>query len=258
MFLHDIERRPAKGIMAIAFKKIREAGSAVPQIMHLFRFKKRSTDHLVKFTEEVMRGPSPLSRGLRELIGAYVSSRNQCSFCCSAHAPVAAQLLGQDLVNEVLQDLETSRLDERHKQLFRYVGKLAENPAQITASDIETLKDAGWTEEAIYDALTVASVFKFYNTWNNGSGVQNMAPSDYQHSGSRLVTLGYCMDFSFFGTLKVMWLGRKEITFSDFKVLFKQLFTRRKNPDLLPNPPQAENNPLCPVSNSAPLSAVQP
>ena len=24
--------------------------------------------------------------------------------------------------------------------------------------------------EAIYDALTVASVFKFYNTWNNGSG----------------------------------------------------------------------------------------
>src|SRR6185503_4903817 len=135
-----------------------------------------------------------------------------------------AELLGQELVNEVLLDLEASRLDLRHKQLFRYVGKLAENPAQVTASDIEGLKEVGWSEEEIYDALTVASVFKFYNTWNNGSGVQNMAPSDYSHSGSRLVTLGYCMDFSLLGTLKVMWLGRKEIKFSDLKALFKQLF----------------------------------
>src|SRR6188768_2193973 len=117
MYLKEIERRPVQGVMAIAFKKLREAGSAVPQIMHLFRFKKRSTNHLVKFTEEVLRGPSPLSRGLRELIGSYVSSRNQCSFCSCAHAPVAAQLLGQKVVTEVLRDVETSCLDAKHKQL---------------------------------------------------------------------------------------------------------------------------------------------
>jgi len=104
-------------MMKIAFKKLREAGQAVPEIMHLFRFKKRSTDHLVRFTEEVMRGPSPLSRGMRELIGAYVSSRNQCGFCSCAHAPVAAELLGQQLVDEVLHDLETSRLDSAHNCL---------------------------------------------------------------------------------------------------------------------------------------------
>src|ERR1041384_7550551 len=98
MFLHEIETRPVEGIMAVAFKKIREAGRAVPEIMHLFRFKRRNTNHLVRFTEEVMRGSSPLSRGLRELIGAYLSSRNQCSFCQCAHAPVAAQLLGRELV----------------------------------------------------------------------------------------------------------------------------------------------------------------
>jgi alkylhydroperoxidase family enzyme len=90
---------------------MQETGKAVPEIMHLFRFKKQSTDHLVRFTEEVMRGPSSLSRGIRELIGAFVSSRNQCSFCSCAHAPVAAYLLGQELVDEVLLDLESSRLD---------------------------------------------------------------------------------------------------------------------------------------------------
>jgi uncharacterized peroxidase-related enzyme len=219
MFLKEIQSRPPEGMMRIAFKKLQEAGRAVPEILHLFRFKKRRTDHLVRFTEEVMRGRSPLSRGLRELIGAFVSSRNQCGFCSCAHAPVAAELLGKELVDEVLRDPETSRLNAAHKELFRYVGKLAENPALVTASDIERLKKAGWSEEAIYDALTVAAVFKFYNTWNNGAGVRNMNSADYAYSGSRLLTLGYCMDFSFVGMMKIMWVGRKEITRSDFKEL---------------------------------------
>ena len=195
MFLKEIETRPAEGMTKIAFRKLRDAGEAIPEILHLVRFKRRNTDHLVRFTEEVMRGPSPLSPGMRELIGAFFSKRNQCSFCSDAHAATAAQYLEKDLVDEVLSDLETSSLDPAHKELFRYIGKLAENPARVTPSDIDKLKEAGWSEEAIYDALTVASVFKFYNTWNNGAGVQNMGPADYVHTGRVLTTLGYCLDF---------------------------------------------------------------
>jgi uncharacterized peroxidase-related enzyme len=195
MFLKEIETRPAEGMTNIAFNKLRDDGEAIPEILHLFRFKTRSTNHLVRFTEEVMRGPSPLSPGLRELIGAYFSKKNQCSFCSDAHAAAAAEFLEEDLVDEVLRDLEASRLDSAHKALFRYIGKLAEHPFCVTHSDISTLKEAGWSEEAIYDALTVASVFKFYNTWNNGSGVQSMASTDYLFSGKVLSTLGYCMDF---------------------------------------------------------------
>jgi len=235
MFLKEIESRPAEGMMKIAFKKLREAGHAVPEIMHLFRFKKRSTDHLVRFTEEVMRGPSPLPRGMRELIGAFISSRNQCCFCSCAHVAVAVEYLGQELVDEVLNDLESSRLDSAHKELFRYLGKLAENPATIAATDIDKLKEAGWSEEAIYDALTVASLFKFYNTWNNGSGVRNMRSTDYQHSGQRIITLGYCMDFTLKGIMKIMWLGRKEIKLTDFRG-FMTFRTARKEIKYTPAP----------------------
>jgi len=221
MHLKEIQSSPPKGMMKIAFAKMDEAGQAVPEIMHLFRFKKRATDHLVRFTEEVMRGPSLLSPGIRELIGAFISSRNQCHFCSCAHAPVAAQLLQKELVDEVLLDFEASRLDSPHKALFRFLAKLAENSASVTASDITTLKEAGWSEEAIYDALTVAAMFKFYNTWNNGAGVQQMNAADYLHSGSRLITLGYCMDFSLKGVLKILWVGRKEIKWADLKELMK-------------------------------------
>lgn len=195
MFLKEIESHPPQGMTKIALKKLRNDGEAIPEILHLFRFKRRSTDHLVRFTEEVMHGPSPLSPGMRELIGAYFSKHNQCSFCSDAHAAAAAEFLEDGLVEEVLRDVETSRLDEPHKALFRYIGKLARHPERVVAADIQALKAAGWSEEAIYDALTVASVFKFYNTWNNGSGVQNMRPADYLYSGKVLNTLGYCMDF---------------------------------------------------------------
>jgi uncharacterized peroxidase-related enzyme len=203
MYLKEIENRPARGMTALAFKRLREAGETIPDILHLFRFKRRTTDHLVRFTEEVMRGPSPLSPGIRELIGAYVSKKNRYCFCSNAHAAAAAQFLEPDLVDEVLADLESSRLDAAHKELFRYVGKLVENPAGIAASDIGRLKDAGWSEEAIYDALTVASVFRFYNTWNAGAGVRKMNPTDYVYSGKVLKRLGYCMDFKVTRLLKI-------------------------------------------------------
>ena len=226
MFLKEIESRPPEGMMKIAFNKMQESGDAVPEIMHLFRFKKRNTDHLVRFTDEVMRGPSPLSHGVRELIGAFVSTRNQCNFCRCAHVPVAARLLGQEFVDEVLRDLETSRLDAPHKELFRYLDKVTGNSATITEVDVNRLKEVGWSDEAIYDALTVVSLFRFYNTWNNGSGVQSMNTVDYQSSGNRLLSMGYCMDFGWKAVLKVMWVGRKEIRMSDIKGLIQIVFSK--------------------------------
>ena len=248
MYLKEIEHRPAEGMMGVAFTKLREGGHAVPEIMHLFRFKQRNTGHLVRFTEEVMRGTSALSQGMRELIGTYVSKKSHCSFCSCAHAPVAAHLLGTDVVEEVLENLETSRLAAKDKELLRYVGKVAENAAGITAADVDRVKAAGWSEEAIYDALTVASLFKFYNTWNSGSGVQNMRAADYLGSAQRLIQMGYCMDFSFRSVLKVMWVGRKEINYNDLKMLvqmmirrFLSLFGIRLNP--APDPNKEGNRP---------------
>lgn len=238
MFLKEIEARPAGGMTNVAFRKLRGDGEAIPEILHLFRFKRRSTDHLVRFTEEVMHGPSPLSPGLRELIGAYFSKHNQCSFCSDAHAAAAAEFLEEGLVDEVLHDVETSRLDAAHKALFRYIGKLARHPERVVESDINHLKEAGWSEEAIYDALTVASVFKFYNTWNNGSGVQNMSSSDYLYSGKVLNTLGYCMDFKLTRLMK--------LTASRFKSVAGLFLPKRRGKKPAPGQVWTEEKPKAP------------
>ena len=80
MFLDDIERVDAAGNYANVIRQMRAAGAAVPGIMLLFAFKPEITQHLSHFTHGVMRGPSPLSPGLRELIAASTSKLNHCPF----------------------------------------------------------------------------------------------------------------------------------------------------------------------------------
>ena len=80
MFLHDVEAHEGGGSRADSIKQMRAACIPVPQIMHLFAFKPERTDHLARFTQDVMRGPSPLLPGQRELIAALTSKLNQCLF----------------------------------------------------------------------------------------------------------------------------------------------------------------------------------
>ena len=80
MFLPEVEQSPPKGNYAGPISGMRSAGVPVPQIMHLFAYKPDRTDHLSAFTQGVMRGPSPLSAGMRELIAAFTSRRNDCPF----------------------------------------------------------------------------------------------------------------------------------------------------------------------------------
>jgi hypothetical protein len=80
MFLKSVESHDAPEPFASAFKGMRAGGIPIPQILHLFAFKPDRTDHLSKFTQGVMRGPSPLLPGQRELIAALTSKLNQCLF----------------------------------------------------------------------------------------------------------------------------------------------------------------------------------
>ena len=86
--------------------------------------------------------------------------------------------------------LEDPRLaDPRMAALLALIGKLAKRSVTVTQADVDAVRGAGWTDDAIYDAITVCSLFRFYNTWVDGCGVP--ALPDYEASGKRLATFGY-------------------------------------------------------------------
>jgi alkylhydroperoxidase family enzyme len=80
MYLPDVEAHRASDAHGMVIEQMRQMGVPVPQILHLFAYKPERTNHLAQFTQEVMRGPSPLSPGMRELIAALTSKVNDCPF----------------------------------------------------------------------------------------------------------------------------------------------------------------------------------
>ena len=80
IFLKEVEANPQAGPYRDALKTMKASGAEYPQIWHLFAFRPHATDHLARFTQEIMRGESPLTPGFRELIAAWTSSQNQCPF----------------------------------------------------------------------------------------------------------------------------------------------------------------------------------
>lgn len=80
MFLPGVEHGAKPGAYANAIRMMLERGAEYPQIWHLYAYLPEATKHLARFTQEIMRGPAPLSPGLRELIAAYTSVRNHCPF----------------------------------------------------------------------------------------------------------------------------------------------------------------------------------
>ena len=80
MFLTEVEAFDSPSAHGEAIRHMQAAGMPVPQILHLLAFKPDRTAHLDRFTQGVMRGPSPLSPGQRELIAAFTSRLNDCPF----------------------------------------------------------------------------------------------------------------------------------------------------------------------------------
>ena len=80
MFLPEVEKGNRPGPYAEIIRKMRSAHATIPQIFFNFAFKPVAAEHLSRFTQEVMRGPSPLAPGIRELIAAFTSKGNHCPF----------------------------------------------------------------------------------------------------------------------------------------------------------------------------------
>ena len=91
----------------------------------------------------------------------------------------------------VLADVESSPLDEQHKALFRFIDKVNHDSPQITVADLDIARAAGWTDEALYFAITVCALFNFFNRWIDATGVHALSDEAHRQGGKRSAQFGY-------------------------------------------------------------------
>jgi len=90
-----------------------------------------------------------------------------------------------------LDDYTSAPISEKERALFALVEKVNRESNRTTREDLDRAREAGWSDEALYDALTVCALFNYYNTWIDSTGVHDMTPEAYSMSGQRLAAVGY-------------------------------------------------------------------
>lgn len=128
---------------------------------------------LLDFEQALLRGPSPFSEAERELLVAFVSGVNACSYCQRSHTFVAAEYeVAEELPAALLEDIEGAAVDEKLKPVFHFARKLTETPARITAADTAPLYDAGWDDTAVFHTIAVTSYTNLVNRLVDGIGLE--------------------------------------------------------------------------------------
>ena len=168
--------------------------SAEPGIRGLLRYRPETAQPLSELTEVLLRGPSTLTRGERELIAAYVSALNDCRYCASSHSACAAAQLpgGMALVEQVRADPGAAPVSAKLKALLTIASAVRDGGRAVTAEQVAGARAAGATDVEIHDTVLIAAAFCMFNRYVDG--LATTAPDDpavYAAGAQRLVTQGY-------------------------------------------------------------------
>lgn len=91
----------------------------------------------------------------------------------------------------MLADYRTAPIPEAEKALWAFLEHVNDAPQRLTRAEVDAVLAAGWSQDALYDAVTVCALFNFYNTWIDGTGVSDMPAAAYEASGQRMAARGY-------------------------------------------------------------------
>ena len=166
----------------------------IPGIAGLVLFRPDTGKALMALADAILRGPSPLSRGERELIAAYVSHRNDCFFCESTHGACAAQALdgGGETVATTLDEIDTSPLSPKMQSLLRVAEKVRLGGKEVSPDDVAEARAHGADDVEIHDTVLVASAFCMYNRYVDGLATWTPDdPAGYRAIAEVLVERGY-------------------------------------------------------------------
>jgi len=170
-----------------------ELESHLPGITGLLEYRKDTGQPIRELTQILMRGPSTLSEGERELIATIVSHGNQCRFCTTAHTAAADLLLGDKTTTQKMKDdIESTPVSEKMKALITIGAAVGKNGKLVTPEMVTRAKTEGATDAEIHDTVLIAALFSLYNRYVDGMAT-TMPDNDtyFDTLADRIVNHGY-------------------------------------------------------------------
>lgn len=173
----------------------------LPGIRGPMAFRPETAKPLNELAEILLRDDNnTLSRGERELIGAYVSSLNDCFFCQNVHGALAQHYLQCDMkfIDSIKQNFQSTSISSKLKSLLVIAASVQKGGKSVTEEQIQQARTEGATDREIHDTVLIAAAFCMFNRYVDGLGT--WAPQDrqvYVERAPRRAAEGY-IDFDLY------------------------------------------------------------
>ena len=170
-----IEDADATGEVAEAYDYWRASSgrTKVPGILKSLSARPDFLKQAVDFSNTIQFSDGHLSCRHKEMIGSYASYLNSCPYCLDSHAFfMKMQGASDEAVNAFMEgNLEKAGLTGAELALMKYVELVSKAAYRTTPEDVQTLRDAGWKEEQISEAVYIIALFAMFNRIANAFGV---------------------------------------------------------------------------------------
>ena len=181
--LHEADESQLPEDLRPYFQKCRDKLGFVPNVLRAWLLRPEKLRTFIRAYDELMLGPSGLSKLEREMIAVAVSSWNSCYYCLVAHGAAVRKLSGDPQLGEMVAfNYRVADLPERQLAMLDFAVKLTERPYDVGEADRHRLRDAGLSDEDIFDAAEVAA---FFNYTNRVAHAVDMMPNVEYHALGR-------------------------------------------------------------------------
>jgi uncharacterized peroxidase-related enzyme len=169
-----IDEEEADEDLAAAYAEC--ADRATGKVGHIFMIQSLNTPSLLAhhtLYQVLMFGRSPLTRIQREMIATVVSAANKCAYCLHHRSTILRRWLENDtLVDQIVKDHAKAHIDLPDRAILDFAIKLTLTPDEMTETDVQALRDAGFDDRAILDIVQIVAYYAFTNRLSNGLGLE--------------------------------------------------------------------------------------
>jgi len=166
----------------------------LPGMRSLLAYRPAIAPAMTSLMEVLMRSDAGLSKGERELIGAMVSSLNDCFICHQIHGEIAQCFFdnNRQLIQQVKESYMDAPITARLKAILAIAASVQESGKAVSSAQVEAARNEGVSDMEIHDTVLIAAMFCMFNRYIDGLGVVSKdTPESFRERASMIAQMGY-------------------------------------------------------------------
>lgn len=150
--------------LRVRIAAIADRSGFTPNVFRALGHRPAELRAFLDYHDAVMERDGSLTKAERELVVVATSGANSCTYCVVAHGAIL-RIRAKDprIADRVAANPWTVELTDRQRAIVDLALALAVEPATFSAADLDDARDAGLTDDEVWDVGAITALFALSN-----------------------------------------------------------------------------------------------